>query len=96
MKLSLEDKHMKKMKILLALSMPISFLAGCANSTPGDWKFEKDDIENFIEVNSEILQTDNENEKIIRITNAELLDEKIDDDDFLVFDYDRFLFYKSG
>lgn len=82
---------MKKMKILLALSMPISFLAGCANSTPSDWQFKKDDMNDFIEVNSEILQTDNENEKILRITNAELLNEEIKDDDFMIFNYEKLI-----
>ncbi|MCQ2796167.1 MAG: hypothetical protein MJ213_02510 [Bacilli bacterium] len=82
---------MKKMKILLALSMPISFLAGCANSTPSDWQYTKADTDKFNVVNSEILQTSNENEKILRITNAELLNEEIKDEDFIIFNYEKLI-----
>lgn len=80
---------MKRMKFVLCLAMSVSFLAGCGNSTPSDWQYTREDAALFIVVDSELLQTDNENENILRITNASLLNDEIKDEDFMVFNYEK-------
>lgn len=83
---------MKKIKIIFALSIATSALAGCGNkepTTPTDWMFNEENGDNYTFIDSELLQTEDEKVKIIRISRAELLDTVIDDDDFYVFDYGK-------
>ena len=82
---------MKKMKFVLCLAMSVSFLAGCGESVPSDWQYSFEDAANFNIVDSEILKTDDNNVKILRIMHSEILADEIKDDDFLIFDYDSLI-----
>ena len=77
----------KKLKLLFISTMTISFLTGCGEKVPESWQFGENDFEKFQVVDSELCQTSDSKIKTIKIRQAELLDEQIDDDDFFVFDF---------
>ncbi|MCQ2976275.1 MAG: hypothetical protein MJ211_15855 [Bacteroidales bacterium] len=87
---------MKKTKLLLCLVTSVSLLAGCGGSespaVPSDWQFDRETAANFEFVQSEILTTDQEDIQILRVSNADLLnDVQILNDDFFVFNYDKLI-----
>lgn len=81
---------MKKLKIVLSLSILISLLSGCGNPVPEDWQYTKEEAKDFTYVNSELLPVEDvEGIQLLRLYSAELLCREFEDDDLLIYDFDK-------
>ena len=75
---------MKHLKIALALSITISLLSGCSNGTPDSWKFSKEDVDNFMVVDSQLIKPDDNDSKVKIIIDIFLF-VKLDDVSFKIY-----------